>query len=285
MDGYYVGASVNVRSAIFCYQLHLKAVTISDLTCLSGRTLDQNKLWGHHSILSSYTYGTSIHQERPSESAWKLWEKANKLWSTIDGCLIQPLGDWILPLHKLRQRHPLAYWFSGRQWIQIQDCYTKCTQDSERIFRETGNSSKWSSLPPQAIPMVALQFMPGSWQIVNQSHILELHGQPIAGTFTQYIASLPQWEKELLDRVEMICNPFSIAVALEHGLRVVSDGSDGSQIQVPVWDGTRPKCLTTCVSICRLWTSFSKCVSFAVLQSSLGNTITGLASWQQIARV
>ena len=222
--------SIEICKLNYC-RLYLKAVTISDLSCLHGRTLDKNKLSGQFSSLSSYTYGTSIHQERPSESTWTLWKKANRLWSTIDGRLIQPLGDWVLPLHRLRQRHP-AYWFSGRLWVQIQDRYTKCNPDgSERIFCETSSSREWSSLPLQAIPMVALSFQPGRWKIVHQSHILELQGPPIAGTFTQYIDSLPQWEKELLDHVELIGDPFSITVALEHGLRAVSDGSDWSQVQ------------------------------------------------------
>lgn len=51
------------------------------------------------------------------------------------------------------------------------------------------------------------------------------------GTFTQYIASLSPWETELLQHIEMTEDPFSIAVALEHGIRAVSDGSDCHQIQ------------------------------------------------------
>lgn len=125
--------SVEICKLNYC-RLYLKAVTLSDLTCINGQKLDHNKTSGNHSCISSYTCGTSIYQERPSKSAaWKLWKAANLLWSTRDGHLIQPLGDWVLPLHKLCQRHP-AYRFSGRLWVQIQDRHIKCTLISERLF-------------------------------------------------------------------------------------------------------------------------------------------------------
>ncbi|KAI2511571.1 hypothetical protein MHU86_2825 [Fragilaria crotonensis] len=101
-------------------RLFLQATTVSDLTSMNGRTLDHNKLSGRHSLLSSFTHGTSIYQERPSESTWKLWSKANTLWSRSDGTLIQPLGDWIIPIHQMHQRHP-AYWFAGHLWVRLQE--------------------------------------------------------------------------------------------------------------------------------------------------------------------
>jgi hypothetical protein len=79
--------------------------------------------------------------------------------------------------------------------------------------------------------MLALQSTPGCWEIVHQSHLLEVNRPPAAGTFTQVIAGLPQWEIELLRHIEMTSDPFSVAVAVEHGLRAVSDGSDWDKIQ------------------------------------------------------
>ncbi|KAI2506424.1 hypothetical protein MHU86_8050 [Fragilaria crotonensis] len=213
-------------------RLFLQATTVSDLTSMNGRTLDHNKLSGRHSLLSSFTHGTSIYQERPSESTWKLWSKANTLWSRSDGTLIQPLGDWIIPIHQMHQRHP-AYWFAGHLWVRLQEqTYGKCTPtSSDRCFRETRTYCEWSSLPPLAVPMLALQSKPEYWTIAHQTHILEINRPPFAGTFTQFVASLPAWELELLHHVEMEEDPFSVALALEHGIRAVSDGSDWDQIQ------------------------------------------------------
>jgi hypothetical protein len=221
--------STEICKLNYC-RLYLNVVTISDLTLINGRQLDHNKLLGNHSCLSSFTHGTTIHQERPSERTWTLWKKGNQIWSTPEGTLYQPLGDWVLPIHQLRQRHA-AYWWTGRLWVRIQDRYTKCTMVSDRHFCETATSCSWEALPRLAVPMFAILSAPGCWKIVHQSHILELNRPPIAGTFSQYIASLSNWESELLTHLDMSDNPFSVAVALEHGVRAVSDGSDWHQIQ------------------------------------------------------
>ena len=161
-----------------------------------------------------------------------MWSKANNPWSRLDGTLIQPLGDWILPIHQMHQRHP-AYWFAGHLWVRFQkQTYIKCTSaSSDQCFRETRTFCEWISLPPLAVPMLALQSKPEYWTIAHQTHILEINRTPSAGTFTQFIASLPAWEIELLHHVEMEEDPYSVAVALEHGIRAVGDGSDWDQIQ------------------------------------------------------
>ena len=218
-----------IRKLNYC-RLYLKAMTVSDLTSIDGRSLDNSKLSGNHSLLSSFTHGTVIHQESPSEMTWKLWKKANRLWSHPDGKLRQFLGDWVLPLHQMHQRHP-AYWLSGKLWVRIQDHYVKCVPASDRVFQELPFSCVWESLPSLAVPIFALQSSPGFWKIVQHSYILEVNPPPCAGTFAQFIASLPNWEMELLQHVELEADPFSVAVALEHGVRGVSDGSDWHQIQ------------------------------------------------------
>jgi hypothetical protein len=74
-------------------RLFLKAVTVSDLTDISGKRLDPCKRRGDFSLLSSITSGVAIHQESPSDKEWTLWGKANALWSQKNGDLLQPLGD------------------------------------------------------------------------------------------------------------------------------------------------------------------------------------------------
>ncbi|KAI2495159.1 hypothetical protein MHU86_19344 [Fragilaria crotonensis] len=103
--------------------------------------------------------------------------------------------------------------------------------DKNREFQESNISCSWESLPTQAVPICATHSSPGVWLIAQHSHILEVNKPPCAGTFTQYVASLSDWEKELLQYVELEVDPFSVADALEHGVRGVSDGSDWHQIQ------------------------------------------------------
>jgi hypothetical protein len=50
-------------------------------------------------------------------------------------------------------------------------------------------------------------------------------------TFSQYVASLPPWESELLSHVDLEADPYTIGVELSSGFRAVSDGSEWHQIQ------------------------------------------------------
>ena len=71
---------VEIQLIIYC-RLYLQAETASDLTTVSGKTLDRTKLNGTWSLQSSRSHGTAIYQERPEGAAWALWRRANKLWS------------------------------------------------------------------------------------------------------------------------------------------------------------------------------------------------------------
>ena len=203
------------------WRLYLKAITLSDLTSINGRALDHSKFLGNPSLLSHNTHGTSIYQLR---------RKANAIWSNPDSTIIQPLGNWVLPLHSMHQRHP-AFWFSGLLWVDIRFKYIQCNPVSDLVFWKTPISCDWTNLPKQAVPMLLSQAEPGFWRITQQSHILEVDTPPTAGTFIEYIASLPSWEMELLQHVEMEDDPFTVAAALELGVQAVSDGSDWHQIQ------------------------------------------------------
>ena len=54
---------------------------------------------------------------------------------------------------------------------------------------------------------------------------------PDAATFVQYVASLPSWEAELLQHVQLLDTPYHVLQALSQGIRLVSDGSDWDNIQ------------------------------------------------------
>ena len=54
---------------------------------------------------------------------------------------------------------------------------------------------------------------------------------PTAGTFNEFIDTLPEWEQELLSHTQMTTDAFAVGVALEHGIRAVSDGSEWFKTQ------------------------------------------------------
>jgi hypothetical protein len=100
---------VQIRLLNYCrLQALPSAVTISDITDVSGSSLDQSKLHGRPSLMSSTTTLLHVNQDRPSMAKWTLWRKANLLWSDSSGNLHQPLGLWLMPIQQQRNQH-IAY--------------------------------------------------------------------------------------------------------------------------------------------------------------------------------
>ena len=103
-------------------RLFLNATTLSDLTNTTGDYLDPSKLRGAPSLLSSTSKWMAAHQEKPSDSGWKLWEQANRLWSQREGKLHQPLGRWLQVLPMRRIQH-FAYKHQCHLFIRTHNGY------------------------------------------------------------------------------------------------------------------------------------------------------------------
>ena len=97
--------NLEIRRLNYC-RLYLQAITLSDITDATGTQLDMSKRTGEMSRYSSRTTSlVRVNQDRPSPIKWKLWCKANLIWSHPDGQLHTPLGDWLHRIHRQRQFH------------------------------------------------------------------------------------------------------------------------------------------------------------------------------------
>ena len=225
-------SAAEIRRINYC-RLYLKAETVSDLTQIGGRHLDPHKLRGEFSLMSSRTWDNSIHQERPAELEWQLWRRANKLWSARDGTLHRRLGNFVVAIHQQHQRHS-AYCCDGILYVRHEDDrYAHCPLVSSQTYRQTIRNSAWDELPPTAVPML----VKGSksplflWKEKQDSVYRDLSmPSPVAATFVQHVASLSQWEAELLQHVHLVDTPYHVLQSLTPGFRLVSDGSDWDNI-------------------------------------------------------
>jgi hypothetical protein len=215
-----------IRKLNYC-RLYLKAVTLIDITTVSGTVLDLSKLTGEFSLQSSIHQGPEIFQERPSQPTWSLWKRANRLWSNTTGALHQPLGDWVVHnVHAQRQQH-FSYLLRDILWIRVALGYLSCTYVQLGSYRETSDIVSWEELPEDAVPTEVHLLKDGIWHINSVKHP-RVHPSILpVGTFCQYILSLPDWETELLQHTLLFSDPFTVCLALEHeGFRAVSDGSE-----------------------------------------------------------
>ncbi|KAI2500300.1 hypothetical protein MHU86_14180 [Fragilaria crotonensis] len=211
--------AAEIRRLNYC-RLYLQAQTISDLATISGESSDTSKTFGKLSNDSSITRGVHINQQRPSEPEWRLWRKANRLWSDENGVLTQPLGPWLCPMKQQRQQHH-AYCHKRTLWIRHNnDNYLQCklTGGDDRVYRCTGIMQSWHEILDESVPVVVAHVYPNRWRVEMKARITSLPRSINPATFDQYIETLEPWEVELLSHVELSEDPFTIGVALSHGL-------------------------------------------------------------------
>ena len=220
-----------IRRLNYC-RFYLGATILSDLTHITGLRLDFSKLEGRPSLYSSVTQMNRIHQERPSDKDWKLWKKANTLWSDGNGKLMEALGPWILHPKDQRQQHRAYYqergemWEDEAIWVKVGEAYTrsKILQDQWH-YQETDEHREWKNLPDAMYPVEAWPRSNGEWRLTYYGSTAVPRPTRTAGSFSEYIDRLPEWERGQLQFLELASDAFTVGLAISYGIRAVSDGS------------------------------------------------------------
>ena len=189
---------VQIRTLNYC-RLYLGAVTLLDLTTPSGIYLDNAKLNGHISRLSSQTRWLTIHQDRPSDAQWTLWRRANKLWSTPKGRLHCPLGRWLRSNDERCMSYP-AYVSGNTMALRVHDKFQVYNMDATRrqVEPPIPLSLRYEDLHPDANPADVYEAPDGVWTVRTVSEVAAPVGSPVYNSFLTYTQTLPRWEADLL---------------------------------------------------------------------------------------
>ena len=162
-----------IRTLNYC-RLFLGAVTLSDLTTTTGRYIDQSKVvLGRPSLLGLTTKWLKVHQESPSESEWRVWRRANRLWSTTDGTMIQPLGPWLRQVHECRIQCA-AYGYNECIAIKSGPEYEICKPRQDGYFEPTGRTITVKLMPPTAVPVEVEEYGDHAWKLVKRTLVQSL---------------------------------------------------------------------------------------------------------------
>ena len=214
-----------IRILNYC-RLYLGAVTLSDLTTTTGIYLDNAKLKGHTSRMSIVTRWLKIHQERPSEVHWTLWQKANLLWSSRKGRLNQPLGRWLRSNDERRVRCP-AYVNGNTLALRVHDEFQLYTVEerSRRVGSQIVSSIRYENLHPAANPVEVYDSPDGQWMMRIATERVDPQEAPVFDSFQTFINTLPSWEGDLLQHVVLALDPAYICFDLQLYFYAGSDGS------------------------------------------------------------
>ena len=221
--------NAQIRRLNYC-RLFLQAVTLSDITDSTGTKLDMYKRQGKPTTTSSTTTWIHVNQDRPSEDEWKLWRKANLLWSDPNGMLHTPVKAWLLPRAQQRQQH-FAYLRRRRLYIRVSETkYQVCIPTlMPGDYRFHTRQRYFSTIKPDALPVdvIPSPTNPDHWRInidLVQGIVPSIRPDQ-ATTFALFIDTLQPWEIDVLRLTTLNADPHALCLALSHGLRAASDGS------------------------------------------------------------
>ena len=185
---------------------------------------------GRPSLQSTTPRWHTIRQERPSEKVWKLWRKANTLWSDTDNRLYHPLGSWIVPLHAQRMQH-FAYTHRSTLFIRdLENSYQVLHRTRHNTYRPstTSQPQTYDSLPEKASPVEVSLAEDLRWRRIGpySSTIKPKILLPSeTATFDLFVSTLDPWKVDLLQHINMHCDPYTLCHELTSGFRASSDGS------------------------------------------------------------
>lgn len=211
-----------IRRLNYC-RLYLQAVTMSDITDISGNKLDVSIRQGMPSEKSSTTQWLRVNQDRPSDAIWKLWKKANLIWSTVEGKLLQPLGKWLIPSAAQRNRH-FAYTYGDQLAIRSGDGYhIYTTIPPLQCYFSTDTILSFNQLPADAHPREShyCAYYTRTWRLLAPSSAPYTRTPGPANTyptFATYITKFEVWEYELLRHVNITTDPTTFCDSLTQGL-------------------------------------------------------------------
>ena len=220
-----------IRRLNYC-RLYLNAVMLSDLTTVAGDRLDPDKLRGYTSLFSTHNQWMRINQERPSELEWRLWRKANKIWSDSLGVMTQTLGRWTQP-HSKRRIRCMAYQY-GTTLAVYNDGhnYTKCHLHTAREYIDDQSGSiHYDDIPEYANPVMVILKTEATWKVTKVTQTIRTPPPLSYGTFAEYIAALHPWEMDLLQHHELSVDPYTACLELQSHFFAGSDGSEKYGVQ------------------------------------------------------
>ncbi|KAI2503117.1 hypothetical protein MHU86_11308 [Fragilaria crotonensis] len=172
-----------------------------------------------------------IHQEKPSELEWRLWKRANKLWSYPNGILFQPLGKWTRSHSKERRIQCLAYQYDNILAVRKEGTqYNACPQEDGRDFTDNLHNPlriiHYKDIPEHAQPVTVILRNATTWRITQVTQTLRPAPPITYGTFEEFIDTLDPWEKDLLQHHDLSPDPFPVSLELQTQFFAGSDGSE-----------------------------------------------------------
>lgn len=220
------GYSDRVLDRINSCRRFLQVITIADIADAIGTRLLPGIMDG--SMTSNrHTMTTELfNQARPYSPAWLSWRNFLRTFSDPNGRLHQSLREWIVPHDICRRRSTYVhdpvtdtlYLHRDREQYQALAATAPGRYQCIDLVNPTTAA--------QGYPVYAIDTGQDHRPILNYQVTAQQPIVVLTGTFGEMIASLSDWESQLLSHLELLFDPHTIIQHLNEGkFKVATDGS------------------------------------------------------------
>ena len=185
-------------------RLYLQCICISDISTACGTKLMIGVEKGDITRFQSVSVLQEPFQELPGYLAWRAWRKMLRLFSTKDGLLRTPLGQWLAPASGLRRRWPFLYSPGLQKLYEWRTSGYACLEAVRpRIFRFTGTELV-TEVPEDCSP-IEIDVIQDGYRTQSPGTIASSHDIPtlMSLSFREYLDYQKDYERCALLRFDL----------------------------------------------------------------------------------
>ena len=206
----------------------LQCVTAADLSNDAGTHILPHFLNGNVEIDSGEFSGELFNQPKPGAKAWRSWRKFWRRYTTGSAHRLRtPLRSWILPAGQCRRRPHWVYEPTSKYLYQRyhRGCYRQLHSTDEK-YQVVPTVLECQTPPGYPVRVLEL----GESFLVLRNYQLPVDFQETGDSWSTYLLSLDEWERNLLAHVTLYATPAETMYFLNDG--VVFAASDGSVLKM-----------------------------------------------------
>jgi hypothetical protein len=211
-----------IRKINYC-RLYMNVTTLSEITNAKGDMIDPAMIERNKEETLSQEKWRRVNQQKPDAASWNLWKNMCKDVSTRMNnkwYLNRRLGRWTIPLEEMRKQW--RFWYDIDQETLYQYTSDGLSKHS-RMWYEIGQIVE--NLPSSAIPVEVTRG-------TNAWRLRPYHSERMTNTATQVtnnmyqrIEAMPDWERDVLQNVNLQTTEEIIQSEIKQPLKIASDGS------------------------------------------------------------
>ena len=142
-----------IRFINYC-KYFFQSLTVSDLCSACGTRLAHGVYAGEKADMQSVSTLNEPYQETHGNAAWQAWRNLLRIICDKNGRLKQPMGKWLTPTDKLRQRWPFIYAPSCKALFkQRPDGYYAVPRLSSGLYSFLAQPQATTNLPHDCSPI------------------------------------------------------------------------------------------------------------------------------------